>query len=260
MEMTPAEYASCYRKALGFPSQSAAKDFLAAKDIAPKIDYDYIENLNDRLCGIFKRLNEVVAGRLEMEKLGLFLQNSIHKKYSEIVKNNLIGRMNNQGRRPEAVLFSWLRGSATGEFFEPFLTKIFCGKNGKLKKIGEDDVADPDTFKRAPTADYLAVAAKRRIRIEVQAGFQGINDVKQHKVLEAVRIFREKGEATICVHFDIYNGQVAFINLSAIKEDDSHWITRQQMEGQTVFNIDQNYFKWRLMDQPPTIKTLELFS
>lgn len=30
------------------------------------------------------------------------------------------------------------------------------------------------------------------------------------------------------------------------------------MEGQSVFQIDQNYFKWRLLDPAPSLAELEL--
>ena len=92
--------------------------------------------------------------------------------------------------------------------------------------------------------------------MEIQAGFTGINDIKQHKVLEAHRIFRESGVHTIAIHFDFYNGQVAFIKLNAIKEGDVNWITRQQMEGQTVFNVNQNYFVWKITEPPVKFKKI----
>jgi hypothetical protein len=44
--------------------------------------------------------------------------------------------------------------------------------------------------------------------------------------------------------------------VDAIDDDSIHWITRQQMEGQTVFNIDQNYFVWKLTDHPPKYSEL----
>ena len=49
------------------------------------------------------------------------------------------------------------------------------------------------------------------------------------------------------------NGQVAFVQVDNINDEDVNWITRQQMEGQTVFNIDQNYFIWKLTELPPKI-------
>ena len=34
-------------------------------------------------------------------------------------------------------------------------------------------------------------------------------------------------------------------------------ITRQQMEGQSVFEINQNFFKWRLLDPMPSFEEIE---
>ena len=50
----------------------------------------------------------------------------------------------------------------------------------------------------------------------MQSGFTGINDIKQHKVLEAKRVFRDDGTSTLAIHIDLYNGQVAFIKLDEI--------------------------------------------
>jgi len=61
---------------------------------------------------------------------------------------------------------------------------------------------------------------------------------------------------SVVVHFDLYNGQVAFVRIDGIEDDDVNWITRQQMEGQTVFNIDQNYFVWKLTELPPRYSDL----
>ena len=60
------------------------------------------------------------------------------------------------------------------------------------------------------------------------------------------------------MHFDVFNGQVAFVRLDTIDDENMNWITRQQMEGQTVFNIDQGYFGWRVMNPLPPLDTLDL--
>lgn len=96
------------------------------------------------------------------------------------------------------------------------------------------------------------------LRIEIQSGFQDINDIKEHKVREAKNIKYEQDISSVLIHFDLYNGQVAFIRLDAIENDSVHWVTRQQMEGQTVFNIKQNYFVWKLTQLPPKYYELEL--
>ena len=92
----------------------------------------------------------------------------------------------------------------------------------------------------------------------MQSGFQGINDIKQHKVLEAKRIKREENISSMVIHLDLFNGQVAFVRLDEIEDDSVNWITRQQMEGQTVFNIDQNYFIWKLIEFPPKYNEMNI--
>ncbi len=48
--------------------------------------------------------------------------------------------------------------------------------------------------------------------------------------LEAQRRLEIDKIPTIVVHFDLFNGQVACVEISKIKENDLNWITRQQME------------------------------
>jgi type I restriction-modification system DNA methylase subunit len=43
-----------------------------------------------------------------------------------------------------------------------------------------------------------------------------------------------------------------------IDDNDINWVTRQQMEGQTVFSIDQNFFEWRLLDAIPKYSELSI--
>ena len=166
--------------------------------------------------------------------------------------------LNNLGRRPEQVYFSWMRGSVISSFFLKALGIIFAVDTSKIDLIGDDDLKNPEIFKRTPKADLeIQLNSKEKIRIEMQSGFTGINDIKQHKVLEAKRIFRNIKIHTLAIHFDLYNGQVAFIKLDEIKDDNINWITRQQMEGQTVFNINQNYFVWKITQKPIRYKEIK---
>ncbi len=150
-----------------------------------------------------------------------------------------------------------MRGSAIGDYFERSIARFFGVPNNSIKKIGDDKLSDQSIFKRTPKADYEIPTKPRKTRVEIQAGFQGINDIKQHKIIEAKKIYSISRIDTICIHIDIFNGQAAFVNLSKIRDDDQNWVTRQQMEGQTVFSIDQNHFKWRLLDPIPNLKTIE---
>lgn len=135
---------------------------------------------------------------------------------------------------------------------------MFGVEESDIRDCGDDDFRALDTFRRTPKADLVLTHRGCEVVLEIQSGFQGINDIKQSKILEAKRVVAENGCATVCVHFDMFNGQVAFVRLDSIAENDLHWVTRQQMEGQTVFNIDQDYFAWRIMDPLPSLDGLDL--
>jgi hypothetical protein len=121
----PANYFKTYRLELGFSNQSDAKFFLAAKDITPDIDYAYITLLNERLIKILKNLNKILVGDLKNNDLKLFSEKYITRPYEILKNNDIISKLNNQGRRPEQVLFSWLRGFALVELFKPIFAKLF---------------------------------------------------------------------------------------------------------------------------------------
>jgi len=258
MNENPTKYFKEYRTKLGFTNQNQAKDYLAAKNITPSVDYKYIDCLNDRIIDIVKKINSIIHIESQRKNLDDFIKLKILTVYQTIKKNDIIPRLNNQGRRPEEVLFSWLRGFVISEYFSPSISKIFSIKIESILKIGDDDFNNIETFKRTPQADLKFKKNNKTVRIEVQSGFQGINDIKQHKVLEAKKIFNHLGDLTVCIHFDLYNGQVAFVRLDNIDDNDINWVTRQQMEGQTVFSIDQNLFEWRLLDSIPKYSELSI--
>lgn len=241
-----------YRAKLGFTSGESVKRFLAGKDIKPSVDFKFIEELNNRLFELIKKLNNIVSNSIKIEDIETFKRVNIDFVYQTLKENNIIQKLNNQGRRPEDVYFSWMRGFIISTYFLKALGEIFNVPVESIDVIGDDDFIDIETFKRTPKADLqINLTNGDKIRIEVQSGFQGINDIKQHKVLEAKKIKREESISSLVIHFDLFNGQVAFIKIDNINEEDANWITRQQMEGQTVFAIDQNYFIWKLTDEPP---------
>ena len=165
--------------------------------------------------------------------------------------------MTNQGRTPENVYYNWMRGHLFSEFFKTAISIIFDIKENSIKNVGQDDFTNIETFKRAATADLEIQSTKGTIRFEMQSGFTGINDIKQHKWVEAVRL-SQNSIITVVSHIDLFNGAVAFIRLDNIPENDLQWITRQQMEGQTVYNIDANKFTWKLNEKPPKFADLEI--
>lgn len=258
MSEMPSKYFKHYRETIGFTSQNGAKKFLGGKDICPGIDYNYLKELIARIESIVRRINSVVAETCIRDDLESFIHLHIYTP-AEIIKDaGLLPRLNNQGRRPEEVLFSWLRGYVTLEYFAPTFSRVFDVDFISLTRIGDDDLKNIDTFRRTPKADLEIDKGGKCVRLEIQSGFQGINDIKEHKVREAKRVFEEEATHSVCIHLDLFNGQVAFVQLDSIADNDCNFVTRQQMEGQSVFSIDQNYFKWRLLDEPPILDELDL--
>jgi hypothetical protein len=131
-----------------------------------------------------------------------------------------------------------MRGFVVSNYFLKAVSLIFGIDVSKIDLIGDDDFKSVDSFKRTPKADLeIKLDKKEKIRIEIQSGFTGVNDIKQHKVLEAKRYFRETGNQTIAIHFDLYNGQAAFVKLNEIEDSSINWITRQQMEGKQFLRL-----------------------
>jgi hypothetical protein len=251
------KYPKEYRAKLGFTNQDSIKSFFSAKDIVPTIDFKYIDLLNNRLCEIVEKINSLVDERLKVLEVDDFCEENIRSVFEKLKKYEIISRMNNLGRRTEEVYFSWMRGYVIASYFTKAIGMIFEIDKDKIKLVGDDDMNNMDNFKKTPKADLeISMNSGELMRIEVQSGFQGVNDIKQHKVLEAKRIKRDKNTLSMVIHFDLFNGQVAFVRLDNIEDDNVNWITRQQMEGQTVFNIDQNYFTWKLTELPPKFDEL----
>ncbi|MDO8505113.1 MAG: restriction endonuclease [bacterium] len=246
-----AEYFRQYRQKLGFSNQADVKNFFGAKDITPTIDFNYVDLLNERLYDIVDRLNKVVVDEIKIDNLSSFKKQNIDRVFRILKNGNILPRLNNQRRRPEQVYFSWVQGYIISNYFSKAISIIFGVDVSAISSIGDDDLRNIKTFKRTAKADSeITLNKKEKVIIEMQSGFTGINDIKQHKVLEAKRVFNDLGKHTLAIHFDLYNGQVAFIKLDEIEDDSVNWITRQQMEGQTVFNIDQNYFIWKITESP----------
>ncbi len=252
-----AEYFRQYRQKLGFSNQADVKKFFGAKDITPTVDLNYVGLLNERLYNIIDKINDVVVKEIKIEDIGAFKKEHIDRTFEIMKANNILPVLNNQGRRPEQVYYSWMRGYVLSNYFFKALGLVFEVDTSSIDLIGDDDLKNVETFKRTPKADLeIKLNGKEKVRIEMQSGFTGINDIKQHKVLEAKRVFRDLSFHTLAIHFDLYNGQVAFIKLDEIEDDNVNWITRQQMEGQTVFNIDQNYFIWKITESPMKYKEM----
>lgn len=258
--MIDIKYFKEYRLKLGFSNQGDVKSFFGAKDIFPQIDYNYVLELNKRLFDIIIKINSVVVDDLKWNNLNDFYNKNVQLVFEQLRANEILQKLNNQGRRREEVYFSWMRGFVIAAYFTKAIAKLFHIDENSVSLIGDDDLNNIENFKRTPKADLeLLLSDNKKIRVEVQSGFQGINDIKQHKVLEAKRIKQEEDISSIVVHFDLFNGQVALVKIDEMEDDSINWITRQQMEGQTVFNIDQNYFIWKLTEGIPSLDDLQSF-
>jgi len=252
-------YPKEYRKKLGFTNQGDAKDFFGAKDIIPSIDFGYMDLLNERLYEMADRMNEVVAKELRSGTPTVFKKEFIDRPFSIMKKNGILPKLNNLGRRPESVYFNWMRGYVVQSFFSKAIDFIFDVDTRRKILIGDDDFKKLETFKKTPKADLeLQLNSGEKLRIEIQAGFTGTNDIKKHKVTEAERVFKSLGMHTIAVHFDLYNGQAAFVKLDGIDEKDTNWEHRQQMEGQVVFAISWKHFLWKMIEPPIKYKNMNL--
>ncbi|MCL1944771.1 MAG: restriction endonuclease [Firmicutes bacterium] len=246
-----------YRQQIGIISQKDLKLFLSAKDIVVQINFEYVDNLTLRLKDIIKKINQTVHNEISTTNIQEFIVTNIDNVKDILKESGIISKLNNQGRRPEQVYFSWMRGFVIAKYFAKALSIIFGVEQSQIVSIGKDTLDNPTLFSRQPDADFELQLQNHIIRFEIQSGYQGINDIKQHKVREAKKQYLDKGIITVAIHFDVFNGQVAFVNISSIEDSDINWITRQQMEGQTVFNINQQYFIWRLVDKPPNINDIK---
>ncbi len=262
--MTPkqvilAQHGKHYRKRLGFNSKSAAKDFFGAKDISPAIDLVYLNHLNMRLREIVDRLDASVTPKVRPRDSEAFKKRHIDRVFEQMQKNGIVGALNNLGRRREQVYFSWMRGYLISRYFLPSVGHIFDLDQAKIRFIGDDDFTKLETFKKTPKADLeVHLDGAKRLRIEVQSGFTGVNDIKRHKVLEAKHAFSKEHIESLVIHFDLHNGRAAFVRLDTMSETGVHWVHRQQMEGQLVFEIPQKDFVWDIAKDPPRYYALNL--
>lgn len=119
------QYFKEYRKELGFTNQGDVKKFFAGKDITPTVDYNYIKLLNTRLVEIIIKINSLVSTDINILEMDKFCTDNVEIVFNKLKDNDIIQRLNNQGRRPEQVYFSWMRGYIISNYFLKALSKIF---------------------------------------------------------------------------------------------------------------------------------------
>lgn len=247
-----------YRKLLGFGNKAKLKAFFDSKDIIRNVDYKYLDFLNERLEEIIRSIDKAVISEIKVENVDEFIQENVYNVYNYMKDNGLLFKFqNNKQRQLERSYYDWSRGRVVANYFKKAMACIFNVEEDSIKSIGMDNLDHPDTFGKTATADFEIEDSKKNIyRIEFQCGFQGVNDIKEHKVLEARRVYKELGIRSLIIHVDLFNGYVAFVDISDIKEKDINWITRTQFEGKKVFNINQKYFTWCLTENTPKIEEI----
>ena len=78
--------------------------------------------------------------------------------------NDILEKLNNQGRRKEEVYFSYLRGFLICEYFKEAICDIFNTDISQILHIEKDDFSSLETFKRTPKADLQIQNTKYKNR------------------------------------------------------------------------------------------------
>lgn len=237
-----------FKQRLGFTNKEKLKKFFKATDFVV-VNWARVERCNERLKEIFRAVDSAVHPDIRVDDIERFCL-KIDETYQILKVNNILPRMNNYGRTPDDVYYNWMRGYLVCEYFAKALSIIFDVNQTAIATVGDDKLTDIDTFSQSPAADLEIALTDRTIRLEVQSGYTGINDIKAHKVNEAKRLFAETGVYSYVVHFDLFSGKVALIDISSINDASIHWERRAQMEDQKVFSIPTNAFSWNLTTAP----------
>ena len=243
-----------FRVKLGYKNAEKLKDHFKGKDIID-VNWNKIELYNSRIKDIFQELNTVVHESIRYANLTAF-NLKIDNAYKILRENNIIPRLNNNGRPPENVYYNWIRGYAVCEFFSKALSIMFDIPESSIKTIGNDKLTDIKTFSKSATADLEIKLENKTIRLEIQSGFAGKNDIKRHKVEEAKRVLLSDGIYSYIVHFDLYNGTAAIIDISFLSDDNINWVHRKEFESKVVFSIPPESFKWAITDEPTNYKNI----
>lgn len=244
-----------YRKKLsldGGYSKDNVKRFLQGKDIKTNINlinFAKIDRYSLHLHIIFEKLFKILPEEIRPNwndfKETIDDANSVFHAHPE-----LLLRLNNHGRNYEDVYYDWLLGESIIKFFTNALAYIFQTDATNIIKIGHDNIHDIEHFERTGDADLQITINNQVLNLEIQSGLADANDIKMHKINQA-KIKSRNGITTFVIHFDLFNGRTAFINISSISDDDINWYENPRFEGQNVIRIPASDFIWELDSLPP---------
>lgn len=253
--------AKAYRKALGFNNSAKLKDYFKAKDIIC-VNWQLIDLSNERLIETFSKINSAICDDYKMDEAEFdTFKNQMNDAYTILKDYRIIeDLLTNNGRPREAVYYNWMRGYLVALYFRKVVARIFSVEENEIEQLGEDnlqsvkDNGNYSSFKKEALADLKIETLN--YHIEIQAGFTGENDIKKSKAADARRR-KAEGWATYVLHFDLYNGELAVIditNLAALADD--KWIKNDRFEGVYTVKIPSEAFKWNLGDKLPNIDAL----
>ena len=238
-----------FRRTLGFTNQITLQKYYKAKDVV-FINWNKIEKLNERLKNIFESINGAIHPSIRWNNIGA-IHAEIDSAYAIMRQNDIFPRLNNNGRCPEDVYYNWMRGYIVCKFFASALAIVFGVPEDTIRIVGHDSLSNIKTFSQSPVADLELIINDQTVRLEIQSGYTGVNDIKAHKVREAKRAFLDEQTLSYVVHFDLFNGTVAIVNITDIDDKNIHWEKRYRMEGKPVFSIPEEAFRWFLPNEVP---------
>ena len=81
--------------------------------------------MNKRLYNIVDKIDNIVASEIKIKDAAAFKKENIDRTFEIMKENDILPMLNNQGRRPEQVYFSWMRGYVVSNYFLKALGFIF---------------------------------------------------------------------------------------------------------------------------------------
>lgn len=250
-----------YRRLLGFTNQDVIKRFFKATDssITSIINWDKIEAHNERLSDIFNRINGIIFPdySLSSEELTAFKE-KLDSAYHMLRDFRIVElKFNNNGRAGEGVYYNWMRGYLVSVYFLKTIAAMFQVEESDIEQLGRDNLqllsetGNIEDFKKDAIAD-LTIESKH-MHIEIQAGFTGDNDIKRSKAENARQRKEENNWQTVVLHFDIFNGRVAAVDISDLLSTlpRNRWESNTRFEGVFTTPIPEECFKWRITNPLP---------